>query len=228
MSEKFPSTEQETDQLTAEETLLLAFKRLQTKAAIASSFGAEDMVLIAMADRLKLAFPVFTLDTDFLFPQTYSLITQAEQRYGIVVERLPSLFTPEEQARVYGDRLWASNPDQCCSLRKVEPLRRKLASLGGWITGIRRDQAPTRAHTRSVEWDEKFGLTKFNPLADWTSEQVWSYIHANQVPYNPLHDQNYPSIGCTHCTRAVKAGDDPRSGRWSDSNKTECGLHIKA
>ena len=227
MSDRFTSTEQETDQLTAEETLLRAFDQLQTNAAIASSFGAEDMVLIDMANRLKLPFPVFTLDTDFLFVQTYNLISQAEQRYGIVVERLRSAFTPEEQARVYGDQLWASDPDKCCLLRKVEPLRRKLAGLGGWITGIRRDQSPARAYTRKVEWDEKFGLVKFNPLADWNSEQIWNYLRTNRVPYNPLHDQNYPSIGCTHCTRPVKTGEDPRSGRWSGSNKTECGLHIK-
>jgi len=227
MSNRFISTEPGIDQLTAEETLLRAFEQLQTNAAIASSFGAEDMVLIDMANRLKLPFPIFTLDTDFLFPQTYTLITQAEQRYGVVVERLSSSLTPEEQARAHGDQLWAYEPDKCCGLRKVEPLRRKLACLGGWITGIRRDQAPTRAHTRKVEWDEKFGLAKFNPLADWTSEQVWGYIRAHQVPYNPLHDQNYPSVGCTHCTRPVKAGEDPRAGRWSGSSKTECGLHIK-
>jgi phosphoadenosine phosphosulfate reductase len=102
-----------------------------------------------------------------------------------------------------------------------------LSELDAWVTGVRRDQAPTRANTKKLEWDAKFGLAKLNPLADWTSAQVWDYIRSHEVPYNPLHDQNYPSIGCTHCTRPVNPGEDPRAGRWSGFNKTECGLHLK-
>ncbi|MHB1956486.1 MAG: phosphoadenylyl-sulfate reductase [Sulfobacillus sp.] len=117
------------------------------------------------------------------------------------------------------------DPDACCALRKVKPLENLLAGYDGWITGIRRDQSPARSNARAVEWDERFGLVKVNPLADWTMDQVWSYIRTHGVPYNPLHDRGYPSIGCIHCTRAVNPGEDARSGRWSHFAKTECGLH---
>lgn len=195
--------------------------------AVASSFGAEDVVLIDLAARSGKPFRVFTLDTDFLFPETYSLIERIEARYGVEIERCRSALTPEGQAKVFGDALWSSDPDTCCNLRKVIPLKEKLASLGGWMTGIRRDQAPTRANARKVEWDAKFHLMKFNPLADWSWDDVWSYIRANEVDYNPLHDDGYPSIGCTHCTRRVAAGEDLRAGRWAGSAKIECGLHSK-
>ncbi|HJY85489.1 MAG TPA: phosphoadenylyl-sulfate reductase [Candidatus Acidoferrales bacterium] len=123
--------------------------------------------------------------------------------------------------------LWSRKPDLYCELRKVLPLEKKLAELSAWITGIRREQAPTRANARKLEWHTKFGLVKLNPLADWSSVEVWEYIRANRVSYNPLHDQNYPSIGCTHCTRPVLPGEDPRAGRWAGFSKTECGLHGK-
>jgi phosphoadenosine phosphosulfate reductase len=194
--------------------------------AVASSFGAEDVVLIDMASRIA-KFRVFTLDTDFLFPETYALIDDIEARYALEVERTRPELTPEAQAAQYGPALWASRPDACCQLRKVQPLKKKLADLSAWVTGVRRDQAPTRAHTRKLEWDAKFGLVKLNPLADWNWSQVWDYIRANNVPYNPLHDRDYPSIGCTYCTRPVQPGEDPRAGRWSGFAKTECGLHIK-
>jgi len=210
-----------------ERSLDWALKEFGASLAIASSFGAEDVVLIDMASRLDPKFRVFTLDTDFLFPETYELIGAIEKRYGIQVERTHSELTPSEQAAQYGEALWASQPDKCCQLRKVEPLKKKLASLRAWVTGVRRDQAPTRANTKKLEWDAKFGLVKVNPLADWNSEQVWQHIRAHNVPYNPLHDQNYPSIGCTYCTRPVQPGEDPRAGRWSGFNKIECGLHIK-
>jgi phosphoadenosine phosphosulfate reductase len=194
--------------------------------ALASSFGAEDVVLIDMASRLS-KFRVFTLDTDFLFPETYALIDEIEARYGVAVERSRPELTPEAQAAQYGPALWASRPDACCQLRKVESLKKKLSGLSAWVTGVRRDQAPTRANTRKLEWDAKFGLVKLNPLADWSWSQVWGYIRAHNVPYNPLHDRDYPSIGCTYCTRQVKPGEDPRAGRWSGFAKTECGLHVK-
>lgn len=193
--------------------------------AIASSFGAEDVVLIDIAARRGLPFRVFALDTDFLFPETYTLIDEVEARYGIAVERCRPALTPGEQVRAHGEALWTSDPDRCCAIRKVAPLTEKLRTLRAWITGIRRDQAPTRANAKKYEWDEKFALWKVNPLADWSSEGVWDYIRTNSVPYNPLHDQNYPSLGCTYCTRPVKPGEDPRAGRWSGFAKTECGLH---
>jgi phosphoadenosine phosphosulfate reductase len=203
-----------------------AFENFGDRVAISSAFGAEGMVLIDMASHVVHDFRVFTIDTEFLFPETYSLIDRIEERYGIKVERTFPLQSPKEQERVHGSALWARDPDLCCNLRKVEPLRRKLGDLEAWITSIRRDQTAFRKSASKIEWDEKFGLVKVNPIADWSSQQVWHYLHEHRVPYNSLHDQNYPSIGCTHCTRAIQPGEDPRAGRWSGSNKTECGLHV--
>jgi phosphoadenosine phosphosulfate reductase len=203
-----------------------AFETFGDAVAISSAFGVEGMALIDIASRVRQGFRLFTLDTEFLFPETYQLMDRVEQRYGVVIERVFPLNSPEEQARVHGPALWQRNPDQCCNLRKVEPLRRKLGELQAWITSIRRDQTVHRASAGKIEWDAKFGLVKINPIADWSSKQVWQYIREHDVPYNALHDSNYPSIGCTHCTRAVRPGEDPRAGRWAGSSKTECGLHI--
>jgi phosphoadenosine phosphosulfate reductase len=218
-------------QLTAEgwspqRVLSWAFETFGNDVAVSSAFGAEGMVLIDMASRIRKDFRVFTVDTEFLFPETYCLIDRIEQKYEIKVERVFSLLSPEEQDRQRGAALWTRDPDQCCNLRKIEPLRRKLNALSAWITSIRRDQTEFRQGARKVEWDLKFGLVKVNPIVDWTSKQVWRYLHDQGVPYNTLHDQNYPSIGCTHCTRAVRAGEDPRAGRWPGTSKTECGLHV--
>jgi phosphoadenosine phosphosulfate reductase len=195
---------------------------------IASGFGPEGVVLIDIAARVQPEFRVFTLDTDFLFPETYKLMEQVEQRYGIKVERLKSALTPEDQQQLHGPALWSRDPDACCNLRKVEPLRKKLSRLRAWVTSIRRDQTPERAGALKVQWDAKFHLVKINPLADWTAKRVWHYIHDHDLPYNPLHDRGFPSIGCTHCTRSIQPGEDARAGRWSGFNKTECGLHSAA
>lgn len=184
------------------------------------------MVIIDMASRVRPNFRLFTLDTEFLFPETYNLMDQVEQKYGVGIERVYPLNSPDEQKRIYGPALWERNPDQCCQMRKVEPLQRKLRELQAWITGIRRDQTSSRAGAGKIEWDNKFNLVKINPIADWSSERVWQYIREHDVPYNVLHELNYPSIGCTHCTRAVRPGEDARAGRWAGSLKTECGLHI--
>src|SRR5262249_22751169 len=196
--------------------------------AIASGFGVEGMALIDLASHVNRSFRVFTLDTEFLFPETYELMDRVEKRYGIHVERVYSSLTPEEQARTHGAELWRHDPDLCCSLRKVEPLKEKLAELRAWVTAIRRQQTNARAAARKIDWDHKFQLVKINPIADWTSEMVWSYVCKHDIPYNVLHDQNYPSIGCTHCTRAVRSGEDARAGRWAGFAKTECGLHVPA
>jgi phosphoadenosine phosphosulfate reductase len=209
-----------------ERILAWTFDTFGETVAISSAFGAEGMALIDMASRVRQNFRVFTLDTEFLFPETYNLMDQVEQRYNIRIERVYPLTSPEEQERVYGPELWQRDPDQCCNLRKVEPLRRKLSELRAWIASIRRDQTADRAGAGKIEWDAKFGLVKINPLADWSSKQVWQYIREHDVPYNVLHERNYPSISCTHCTRAVQPGEDPRAGRWSGSSKKECGLHI--
>jgi phosphoadenosine phosphosulfate reductase len=209
-----------------ERVLEWAFERFGETVAISSAFGVEGMALIDMAARVRNNFRLFTLDTEFLFPETYNLMDRVEERYGITIEKVYPLNSPEEQERIYGAALWERQADQCCNLRKVEPLRRKLSELRAWITSIRRDQTSSRAGAGKVQWDEKFGLVKINPIADWSSKQVWQYIRQHDVPYNVLHERSYPSIGCTHCTRAVLPGEDPRAGRWSGSSKTECGLHI--
>lgn len=211
---------------TPEQVLGWAFERFGDDVALSSAFGAEGMVVIDLASRVRRHFRLFTIDTEFLFAQSYNLMDQVEERYGIKIERVVPLLSPEEQERQYGAALWSRNPDECCNLRKVEPLRRKLGELRAWVTSIRRDQTSARAGAGKIEWDVKFGLVKINPIADWTSSEVWRYIREHKVPYNPLHDRGYPSIGCTHCTRAVQPGEDPRAGRWSGFGKTECGLHV--
>jgi len=211
-----------------QDVLTAALERYAQKIVLACSFGAEDVVLVDMVHRINPDVPLFYLDTDFLFPETYATRDRVIERYGLKpaqVIQVKSLLTPQKQAESYGDALWASNPDQCCQLRKIEPLTRVLQGYEAWITGIRRDQAPSRANAGLIEWDEKFKLVKVNPLARWTSVDIWTYIKVYEVPYNPLHDQNYPSIGCTYCTAPVAPGDDPRAGRWKNFAKTECGLH---
>ncbi len=225
LQQEIAQRQAEAESWNAEEVVRWGLERFGSKLAIASSFGAEDVVLIELAARAKIPFRVFTLDTDFLFSQTYKLIEETEKRYGIKIERTRPALTPEQQAAEHGDALWAREPNLCCSIRKVEPLKKQLSGLSAWITGIRRDQTPQRANAKKIDWDASFGLVKLNPLADWKWEQVWEFIRKNDVPYNPLHDYNYPSIGCTYCTQPVLPGEDPRSGRWSGFTKTECGLH---
>lgn len=211
-----------------QDVLAAAIERYGQKMVLACSFGAEDVVLVDMVHRIDPAAPLFYLDTDFLFPETYATRDRIIERYQLKpaqVIQVKSLLTPQQQAESHGEALWASHPDQCCQLRKVEPLTRVLKGYDAWITGIRRDQAPSRANAGLIEWDEKFTLIKVNPLARWTWADVWSYIKLYEVPYNPLHDHNYPSIGCMYCTAPVAPGDDPRAGRWKNFTKTECGLH---
>lgn len=211
-----------------QDVLTDAIKRFAPKIVVASSFGAEDVVLVDMVHRIDPSIPLFYLDTDFLFPETYETRDRIIQQYALKpaqVIQVQSLLTPDQQAAQHGPALWSTEPDRCCQLRKVEPLTRVLKGYDAWITGIRRDQSPTRANAGLIEWDSKFHLVKVNPLARWTWADVWTYIKVYEVPYNPLHDQNYPSIGCTHCTAPVAPGDDPRAGRWKTFTKTECGLH---
>jgi phosphoadenylyl-sulfate reductase (thioredoxin) len=183
-------------------------------------------VVTDMIARQGLPVDLFTLDTQLLFPETYRLWEQIEQRYGVKIKAVRPERNVEEQAAVEGPALWEREPDRCCDLRKMQPLRATLANYDAWITAIRRDQTPERANAPVVGWDGRFGLIKVNPLVRWTSDQVRAYVAAHDVPYNPLHDQNYPSIGCVPCTSPVMPGEDPRSGRWRGQEKTECGLHM--
>ena len=211
-----------------QDVLAAAIERYAPKIVLACSFGAEDVVLVDMIHRLDPSVPLFYLDTDFLFPETYATRDRIIEQYNLKpaqVIKMQSLLTPERQAQQYGKALWASDPDHCCQLRKIEPLMRVLKGFDAWVTGIRREQAPTRANAKLIEWDSKFELVKVNPLAKWTWAEVWTYIKVYEVPYNELHDRHYPSIGCTYCTKPVMPGEDPRSGRWRGREKTECGLH---
>ena len=212
----------------AEDVLRWAAAEFGNAMEIASAFGAEGIALLDMAAGIFGDLRVFILDTGFLFPETLALIARVEQRYGIRVQRIIPGITPEQQAELYWPALWGRDPDLCCNLRKVEPLRRKLSGLRAWVTSIRREQTPARRHIGKVEWDSKFNLVKINPLAGWTGEMVWAYIRKHRLDYNPLHDRNYLSIGCTHCTRPVRIGEHQRAGRWPGFAKQECGLHLES
>ncbi|KUO97117.1 phosphoadenosine phosphosulfate reductase [Ferroacidibacillus organovorans] len=207
-----------------EEILCHAVEEID-RLTFACSFGAEDQVILHMITKIKPNLPIFYLDTDVLFSETYALIEETKRRFSPNLIRVSPKLTLEQQAQTHGETLWNSRPDLCCDIRKVTPLTDHLKGYDGWITGIRREQAPTRANAQVFEADAKFGLLKVNPLALWTHKQVWKYLVQNDVPYNPLHDRGYPSIGCSHCTKAVAPGADLRSGRWSEFEKTECGLH---
>ena len=217
-----------------QEVLRWGLKRFGSQMALSSSFGAEDVVLIDMLWRLDHKARVFTLDTLRLPTETYQLMDLIKARYNIQVETYyPNLDSVATMVQEHGFNLFyraLENRKLCCGIRKVEPVERALKTMDAWISGVRRDQIVTRANTSKVELDEAHpGKVKLNPLADWTWDQVWEYIKAYDVPYNELHDKNFPSIGCAPCTRAVLPGEDPRAGRWwweSDPNAKECGLHV--
>lgn len=192
---------------------------------LACSFGFEDVALIDFISQVDEPIDIFYLDTNLLFDETYEVRDKLQKKYQLDFIRVTPDLSLDEQAQQYGKKLWKRQPNQCCKLRKVMPLKKILTSYQGWITGIRREQSKTRANTEVVEWDDRFGLWKLNPLAYWKEQQVWDYIHERQIPYNRLHDENFPSIGCYPCTREVKPGEDPRAGRWAGLAKTECGLH---
>jgi phosphoadenosine phosphosulfate reductase len=197
-------------------------------AAISTAFGLEGCALIDMAVRIKPDVPVYTIDTDYLFPETLALKDLLVARYKLNLRILKPRLTIEEQARNHGLNLYQSNPDLCCAIRKVEPNRRAIAGLDAWIAGLRRDQTPARANTDILErfdHDDGRPYVKVNPLANWTREQVWDYVVDKAVPYNGLHDRGYKSIGCWPCTRPVADAEDERAGRWAGRGKTECGIH---
>jgi phosphoadenosine phosphosulfate reductase len=223
----------ELESSSAQDLLAWALREFHPRIALAASFGAEDVVLIDMLVKLDPRARVFTLDTGRLPAETYSLMEAIRERYGLAIEvYFPQAEAVEAMVREHGVNLFYASIEKrklCCGVRKVDPLGRALGSLGAWITGLRREQAVTRAQVSKVEVDaEHGGLIKLNPLADWTWDQVWAYIRAHHVPYNALHDRGYPSIGCAPCTRAVAPGEDPRAGRWwwERPETKECGLHV--
>jgi len=208
--------------------LLAAVEKSYSPASLASSFGAEDMVVLDLIAHDGLAIRVFTLDTGRLPRETLDLIAAVRKRYGIAVEAYSPWPAFIEQHGIDGFYDGVEQRKACCAVRKVEPLRRALEGKRGWITGLRREQSGTRAELLETELDPVHGLWKFSPLADWSDADVWAYLRENRVPYNALHDRGYPSIGCEACTRAVKPGEHPRAGRWwweQDGARKECGLH---
>jgi phosphoadenosine phosphosulfate reductase len=195
------------------------------KLTMATAFGPEGGVILHMLAEIEPRVRVFNLETGYQFAETLELRDRIAERYGIEVEFVrPDTTVAEYEAR-HGGPLYVSAPDQCCHDRKIVPLRRAIAGYDAWLSSIRADQSAHRARASVVAWDAKFNLVKINPLLRWTMRDVWAFIVAHNVPYNPLHDQGYPSIGCWPCTRAVAAGEDERAGRWAGQAKTECGLH---
>ena len=215
--------------------LLASIEKNHSPTALASSFGAEDMVVLDLIARDGLAIEVFTLDTGRLPEETHDLIAAVRKRYGLAIETYTpwpdSVDAYVEQNGLDGFYDGVEQRKACCAVRKVEPLRRALAGKRGWITGRRRAQADSRTSVVEAEQDAAHGKWKFSPLAEWSHADVWTYLRANSVPYNTLHDRGYPSIGCEPCTRAVKPGEHPRAGRWwweQDGARKECGLHVDA
>ena len=193
---------------------------------MATAFGAEGCCLIHMLAEIEPRVRIFNLETGYQFPETLQLCERLQRRYGIVIELVRPETTVAEYEAEHAGPLYRLDPNQCCHDRKIVPLRGALAGYAAWITAIRRDQSADRARAELVQWDAKFGLVKINPLLHWTQRDVWDFILAHDIPYNPLHDQGYPSIGCWPCTSAVAEGGDERAGRWAGLSKTECGLHI--
>ncbi len=232
--EQIRTRAEEFESRTPRDILQWAADNFSPRMAISSAFGPEGLVIIDIAMRKVEPRPaIFTIDTGFLFKETVELIRQVEQEYGITVERLHPELTPEQQAEKYGPELFRRQPDQCCYMRKVLPLQKKLAELDAMVTGLRRSQGESRKGAKILQLQEtpdSHRYVKINPLAAWSKEEVWWYIVSHQLHYNPLHDQSYPSVGCTPdcCTRPVNGGDDERAGRWAGTDKKECGLHTFA
>jgi len=203
-----------------------AVKQFHPRLTMATAFGPEGCCILHMLAEIEPEVRVFNLDTGYQFPETLRLRERIKERYGIEVELIRPELTVAEYEAEHGGPLYRIRPDQCCHDRKVLPLRRAVAGFDAWISAIRRDQTVHRAVASAVQWDAKFDLVKVNPLLGWTKKEVWAFVMEHDVPYNPLHDQGYPSIGCWPCTQAVGAGGDERAGRWAGSVKKECGLHV--
>lgn len=212
------------------EILSWAFREYAPRVGISTAFGVEGCALIDMAVKLDPGVQVFTVDTDFLFPETYALMQRIVDRYGITLTSIKGTVSKAEQEQRHGLALYQRDPDLCCALRKVEPTQRAVEGLDAWVAGLRRDQGKSRAGIQILErydHDDGTPLIKINPLATWTRKDTWAYVLEHQVPYNALLDQGYKSIGCWPCTRPVADGQDERAGRWAGTDKAggECGIH---
>ena len=227
-----PSTLQaiswELEEARPEEVLEWAVRTYGSSLAMATAFGAEGCVLLDMLSKLgpiAQEVRIFNLDTGYQFDETLQMVDRIKDRYGLNVELVRAKETVSEMENRFGGPIYGTNPDECCHIRKVVPLKETLEGHAAWLSAIRRDQTNARAAHGMVEWDGKFGLVKISPLAQWTRDEVWAYIEANDVPFNPLHKLGFMSIGCYPCTRPVAEGEHERAGRWAGHNKTECGLH---
>ena len=227
------SVNQTFEKKSPQELLQWAFEEFGDKIALASSFGVEDVALIDMMVKINRKARIFTLDTGRLNEETYEVMDRIRDKYGIPIESYfpdpQKVETLERTKGFYSFRKSIENRKECCGIRKVEPLGRALSTVEAWITGLRQAQSVTRADVAKVEVDVSHSnIIKVNPLADWSEKQVWDYVKQNQVPYNKLHDQGYPSIGCSPCTRAIKPGEELRAGRWwwENPEQKECGLHV--
>jgi len=210
---------------TPREIIAWAVQKYFPKLTMATAFGPEGCVIMHYLGEIEPRTPVFNLDTGYQFKETLELRDRIAKRYGIEVELKQPDMTVEQYEAQHGGPLYRTHPDQCCFDRKVKVLRQAIVGMDAWMSGIRRDQSADRAAAPIVGWDKKFGLVKVSPLANWTKKDIWQAITDHDIPYNPLHDQGYTSIGCFPCTRAVLFGEDERAGRWSGTAKTECGLH---
>jgi phosphoadenosine phosphosulfate reductase len=210
---------------TPQDILRWATRRFAPRFTMATAFGPEGMCLIHMLSEIAPQTPLFNLETGYQFAETMELREEVKRRYGIEVEYKYPELSVEQYEAAHGGPLYKTNPNQCCADRKLSVLRRAAQGFHAWGSAIRRDQSPDRARAPIVGWDKKFNLVKVSPLANWTKKEVWGFITANDIPYNPLHDSGYPSIGCWPCTRRIMDGEDERAGRWSGFAKTECGLH---
>lgn len=224
--ESFARQSQALEGASPEEILTWAVETYFPRFTMATGLGPEGCVIISMLAKIEPRVYIFNLDTGYQFPETLELRDRIAQKYGMEIDLQRPELSVERYEALNGGPVYAHDPDRCCFDRKVAVLHRVAVNYDAWATGIRRDQSPTRADTPIVRWDKKFGLAKISPLACWTKKDVWKRIMDEQVPYNPLHDHGYPSIGCKPCTRAILAGEDERAGRWSGSAKTECGLHL--
>ncbi len=209
-----------------EEIISWAVETYFPKLAMATAFGPEGCLILAMLAKIEPRVYVFNLDTGYQFEETLQTRDRIARKYGIEVELQRPELTVEQFEAAHGGPLCHTDSNRCCYERKIKVLHRVATGFDAWMSGIRRDQSPHRAGAPIVGWDEKFGLVKVSPLANWSKEDVWTRIVKDKIPYNPLHDQGYPSIGCRPCTRAVGSGEDERAGRWTGNAKTECGLHV--
>jgi len=210
----------------AEELLEWASAEFGNKLCLTCSWQKQSSVLVHMVSELGLKLDVIELDTHLFFRESYETRDRLVERYGIELIR-PAIPTVAEQHRAEGPNLWERDPDRCCHIRKVEPLLRALRPYDAWISGIRRDQSPSRAGTPKLAWSSRYEAWKLHPLADWDEKRVWAYIKVNEIPYNPLHEAGYRSIGCIPCTRPIAPDEEERAGRWAGSDKLECGIHLE-